>query len=96
MALCSLFNALSHPLLPPHNLFYLIQFIQGFDRGKIINVKRENLIPNLTENRVVELEERELHTFTGGCNFRRRLANSTYLGIIRLQLFQNHVGTLYD
>ena len=96
MALCSLFNALSHPLLPPHNLFYLIQFIQGFDRGKIINVKRENLIPNLTENRVVKLEERQLHSFPlGGI---RHVLHGRLLpaAILSLQFSENDVGTLHN
>lgn len=51
------------PLPCPQVLFDLIQLIQGFHRGKVINIQAHEFIPDLLKHRIIELEETHLETF---------------------------------
>ena len=50
-------------LFPTDNLLDIVELVEGFEGREIVHIKAENLVTDLTKHRVVELEERELHTF---------------------------------
>ena len=76
-------------------LLDIIQFIQCFKRGQIIDIQIQNLIPYLTQYRIIQLEEAELHSAPAGRYLSRRLGNAL-LAVVRFQLMQNIIGTLHD
>ena len=54
-------------LFTGYNLLYFVELVEGFYGSEVVDVKTDNLIAHLTEDRVVELEEAELHTFAALC-----------------------------
>ena len=43
--------------LPQNYLLYLIQFVQRLKGSEVVDVGVDDFVANLTENRVIELEE---------------------------------------
>ena len=72
-----------------------IQFIQSLNRGQIVDIQMNDLIPDLAQYWVIELEETQLHPFpTLSNSLCRRLTHASHLRIVRLQLLEDHLGSL--
>ena len=54
-------------LFAGYNLLYFVEFIKSFYGSEVVDVKTDNLVAHLTEDRVIQLEEAELHTFAALC-----------------------------
>ena len=63
--------------------------------GQIIDIQIQNLIPYLTQYRIIQLEEDELHSAPAGRYLSRRLGNAL-LAVVRFQLMQNIIGAPAD
>ena len=48
-----------------HYSLDVIQFIECFERREVVHIKMEDFVTNLTQHRVVELEEGELRRSIG-------------------------------
>ena len=49
------------------DFFDVVEFVEGFDGGEVVDIGVEYFVANLREYGVVELEEAELHAAAGGC-----------------------------
>ncbi len=76
------------------NAFYLVQFVQCFDRRQTVDVGVFDFVAYLRQHRVVELEERQLHALAHGRSF-ERLAGHHRLAIVGFELRQNFVGACH-
>ena len=73
------------------NAFYLVQFVQCFDRRQTVDVGVFDFVEYLRQHRVVELEERQLHALAHGRSF-ERLAGHHRLAIVGFELRKIFVG----
>ena len=79
------------------NLLDVVELVQCLYRGEVVDIQTQDFITNLTQYRVVQLEETQLHTlFMFIQMLHVRLAGTANSRIILLQLLQDIVGTLYD
>ena len=77
------------------HFFNVIELIQGFHWSKIIDINSENFIPYLFKNRIVELENTQLHSFPVLCEIGNRFCKLLFI-VTLLEFLENFIGSCYN
>ena len=68
------------------DLLDVVEFVEGFEGGEVVDVEAQDFIADLAEDGVIELEEGELHAFAGSGDFGSGFANGANGSIFGFEL----------
>ncbi len=73
-----------------------MKFVEGRHRSEIVNIKTENFITERREERVIKLEERQLHTFLQTIHLTEiSLYVAVTLSVDLLKMTKHRIGALH-
>ena len=82
-------------LFPGDEVLHLVEDVEGFEWGEAVDVGVEDAVAYLSEHRVVELEETELHAFAALADLDGGLGDAV-VAVAVFELLKDDLGALDD